>query len=222
MQNSLHLISEAKKKQTLSKAAMNELNLKLAHKLLAAGCNMNHTDYQSHETPAFKAIVNNYYELVKFFVIQGMNMSARNRCGNDVLSRSIQLGRYKIARLLIAADSPIRVYSCFYKIPNIDEFKTSNQITERDQSNEEEDNYNEEFINDENFLQYSIARYEKFLIFLQRYTQEPRSLTDLCRLSVRNQIHKPIGKWLPELLVPRPIQDIILLRDIENMIKVNS
>ena len=50
---------------------MNKLNLKLAKRLLAAGCNINHTDYQSYETPAFKAIVNNFYDLVKFYVIEG-------------------------------------------------------------------------------------------------------------------------------------------------------
>lgn len=250
MQNSLHLISESKKRSKSSqndeetsntslnsiseskmplnwfscKKLMNGLHLKLAKVLIDSGCNMDHTDYHLRETPAFKAIVNNYYDLIKFFVIEGMDMSIRNRSGNDALSRSIQLGRYKIARLLIAADSPIRVYSCFYKIPNIDEFKSSNHNYQNSSSyhenGEEEDVYDEEMINSENFLQYSIANYEKFLIFLQKYTREPRSLVDLSRLVVRNCIKKPISKWLPEIRVPRQIEDVILLKNIENMIRI--
>lgn len=51
---------------------MKILNLKLARAMLEAGCNMDHTDYQSKETPAFKAIVYNYYELVKYYVIEGI------------------------------------------------------------------------------------------------------------------------------------------------------
>lgn len=154
-----------------------------------------------------------------------MDMSARNRCGNDVLSRSIQLGRYKIARLLIAADSPIRLYSCFYKIPNIEEFKTSNSILQRLHSNldniKEEDIYDEETINSENFLQYSIGKYESFLTFLQKYTREPRSLLDLSRLVVRNGLRKPISKYLLDLRLSKHIRDILLLTNIDNMIQVD-
>lgn len=149
-------------------------------------------------------------------------MSSRNRCGNDVLSRSIQLGRYKIARLLIAADSPIRVYSCFYKIPNIDEFKSSNAAYMQhlqESYEDEEDVYDEATINHDNFLQFSIIKYEKFLTFIQKYTREPRSLLDLSRLVVRNEIKKPISRWLPDLKISSPIRDIILLKNIENMIK---
>ncbi len=145
-------------------------------------------------------------------------MSTRNRSGNDVLSRSIQLGRYKIARLLIAADSPIRVYSCFYKIPNIDEFKATNAVHENNLE-EEEDIYDEATINHENFLQFSIIKYEKFLTFIQKYTREPRSLLDLSRLVVRNELKKPLSKWLPHLKISSPIRDIILLKDIEKMIR---
>lgn len=54
---------------------MKILNLKLAQAMLEAGCNMNHTDYQSKETPAFKAIVYNHYDLVKYFVIEGMSLA---------------------------------------------------------------------------------------------------------------------------------------------------
>ena len=56
---------------TNSKQVMTKLNLRLAKILIDAGCDMNHTDYQSFETPAFKAIVNNYYDLIKFFVVEG-------------------------------------------------------------------------------------------------------------------------------------------------------
>ena len=233
MQNSLHLVSEMKKKShmrspphadlsivnwTNNKQLLDELNLKLAACLINADCQMNHKDLQSHETPVFRAIVNNYFELVKMFVVEGMDMSLRNMFGNDALSRSIQLGRYKIARLLIAADSPIRVYSCFYKIPNIDEFKSSNSSQFQMLMNEEEDVYSESTINGENFLQFSIGKYEEFLVFLQRYTLQPRSLLDLCRLCVRNELRRPISKWLPHLNVPRAIEEIILLKGIENLI----
>ena len=167
MQNCLHLVSDCKKRLTSTndqqqnwmnnKQLMNDLNLKIAQLLIDSGCNMNHRDYQSHETPVFKAILNNYYDLTKLFVIEGLDMSNRNIYGNDVLSRSIQLGRYKIARLLIAADSPIRVYSCFYKIPSIDEIQTNNASNiSVDYATEDEDFYNAATVNNENFLQYSL------------------------------------------------------------------
>ena len=231
MQNSLHLVCEVKRRLHLNnpnvdsnwitnKHAMNELNLKLAQVLISSGCNINHRDYQSHETPVFKAILNNYYDLIKLFLINGFNMSERNIYGNDVLSRSIQLGRYKIARLLIAADSPIRVYSCFYKIPSIDEIQSNNAATSSiDFATEDEDFYRAATVNNENFLQYSLLKYEEFLLFIKKYTQEPRSLIDLSRLCVRHHLKKPITNWLPHLNVPRQIQDIILLKDIEHMIK---
>jgi len=194
---------------------MTTLDLKLARLLVNFGCNIDHTDFQFFETPAFKAVVANYYELVKFFVIEGVNMSSRNRSGNDLLSRAIQLGRYKIARLLIAADSPIRVYSCVFKVPNIEELKNTYR------SNleiEEEDVYDEEVINNENFLQFSILKYEEFLAYLTRYTREPRSLIDLSRLVVRGCMKKPVSHWLHELRIPKEIEDILLLNNIENMI----
>jgi ankyrin repeat protein len=111
----------SEKNWTNDRVKLNELNLKLASMLIQAGCDMNHKDFNAHETPAFRAIVTNNYDLVKLFVIEGLDLSLRNMYGNDVLSRSIQLGRFRIARLLIAAHSPIRVYSCFFKIPSIDE-----------------------------------------------------------------------------------------------------
>jgi hypothetical protein len=234
MQNCLHLVSEVKKRSNQSnlhnqrsnwmndKKIMSDLNLKLAKMLIAAGCNMNHRCYQLHETPVFKALLNNYYELVKLFVIEGFDMSFRNVYGNDVLSRSIQLGRYKIARLLIAADSPIRVYSCFYKVPSIDEIQNNNTSSlSVDYATEDEDFFNAATINNENFLQYSLQKYNEFLNFIQKYTQEPRSLVDLSRICVRNQMKKPISNWLPNLNIPRVIQDIILLKDIEDMILIN-
>ena len=231
MQNCLHLVSDCKKRLTSTndqqqnwmnnKQLMNDLNLKIAQLLIDSGCDMNHRDYQSHETPVFKAILNNYYDLTKLFVIEGLDMSNRNIYGNDVLSRSIQLGRYKIARLLIAADSPIRVYSCFYKIPSIDEIQTNNASNiSVDYATEDEDFYNAATVNNENFLQYSLLKYEEFLKFIQKYTQEPRSLMDLSRLCVRNEMKKPISTWLPQLKVPRQIEGIILLKDIEHMIQI--
>lgn len=176
---------------------------------------MHHKDYHAHETPIFKAIVNNNYELIKLFVIEGVDMSIRNLFGNDTLSRSIQLGRFKIARLLIVADSPIRVYSCFYKIPSIDDLNRS-----RDASNAANYEYGDQsVVVDENFLQYSISKYEEFLVFLQKYTQEPRSLVDLCRLCVRNQMKKPISKWLPHLgRIPSNIVNLIMLKDIDKYV----
>jgi hypothetical protein len=174
---------------------------------------MNHKDYHTHETPAFKAIVHNNYELIKLLIIEGVDMSIRNLFGNDTLSRSIQLGRFKIARLLIVADSPIRVYSCFYTLNR-----------NRDSSNPAHYEYgdgegDQSVVVDENFLQYSISKYEEFLVFLQKYTQEPRSLVDLCRLNVRNQMRKPISKWLPLLgRIPSNIVNLIMLKDIDKYV----
>ncbi len=229
MQNCLHLINEARIRRhqspdseavnwTSSRHLMNTVNMKLARLLVDSGCSIDHTDYQSFETAAFRAVVTNYYELVKFFVIEGVNTAARNRSGNDLLSRSIQLGRYRIARLLIAADSPVRVYSCVYKIPNIDEFKSTNRARWDGGADTDEDVYNEEILDNENFLQYSILRYEAFLAFLARYTREPRSLLDLSRLVVRSCLRKPISQGVRELRLPRGVEEILLLKDIENMI----
>lgn len=235
MQNALHLISETKKypmNQTENEQSnvawindrklINEINLKMARLLLDAGCDMNHRDYHSHETPAFRAIVTNNYELVKLFVVEGLDLSVRNLFGNDVLSRSIQLGRFRIARLLIAAHSPIRVYSCFFKIPSIDELNRSRENHEMIDYGDDEFFNNSEsdhlIINNENFLQYSLSKYEEFLKYIQTYTQEPRSLKDLARLSVRNQMKKPISKWISQLgILPKEIQDLIMLYDIDRM-----
>ncbi len=244
MQNALHLVSETKKfkNSQLShhddytesvnrnwineKERHHELNVKLAKLLIDSGCDMNHKDREFHETPVYKAILSNNFELVKLFIREGSNMSIKNVFGNDVLSRSIQLGRFKIARLLIAADSPIQVYSCFYKIPSIDEFKRFNNddlisIQYGDDENGinmnmEAAEYNQ---NRDNFLQYSIGRYEEFLVFLKRYTQQPRRLVDLSRLCVRNHMKTPISKYVKQLgSLPPRIVDLVMLQDIEEMI----
>jgi ankyrin repeat protein len=233
MQNALHLISETKKypisqiENVQSNVAwindrklINEINLKMAKLLIDAGCDMNHRDYHSHETPAFRAIVTNNYELVKLFIVEGLDMSVRNLFGNDVLSRSIQLGRFRIARLLIAAHSPIRVYSCFFKIPSFDELNRSRENHEMIDYGDEEyyTESNQLLINNENFLQYSLSKYEEFLKYIQTYTQEPRSLKDLARLGVRNQMKKPISKSMSQLgILPKEIQDLIMLYDIDRM-----
>jgi ankyrin repeat protein len=258
MQNALHLITESKKIHAggvtssstqsntprepnksvvldsswlTSKSKTNELNLKLAKTLIYSGCDLNHKDLHSHETPIFRAILANNYELVKFFVAEGVDMSARNLFGNDVLSRSIQLGRFRIARLLIVADSPIRVYSCIYRIPNVDDLnrdlsKQQNEAAAATASDEEVENNDIDLdaseVNSENFLQYSIGKYEEFLTFLQTYTQQPRSLLDLSRLCVRNQMHKPISKSLAELgKMPKQIFDLIMLKDIDKRIEID-
>ncbi len=73
---------------TSSKPLMNMLNLKLARAMLEAGCNMDHTDYQSKETPVFKAIVYNYYDLVKYFVIEGkllIRFDIRNELNFEII-----------------------------------------------------------------------------------------------------------------------------------------
>jgi len=218
MQNALHLISEGKKTSTTT--TTNSLNLKMAQTLVYSGCDLNHRDYSSHETPIFRAIAANNYELAKYLVAEGIDMSARNLFGNDVLSRSIQLGRFKIARLLIAADSPIRVYSCIYRIPSADDL--NRDLISEDRANAPVVNsvdLDASELNSENFLQYSIAKYEEFLAFLQTYTQRPRSLLDLSRLCVRNLMRKPISRSIDGLgALPRPIVDLILLKDIDEKV----
>lgn len=229
MQNSLHLVSEYKKTTTITTGTgtgaatnMNALNLQLARTLVHAGCDLNHRDYLSHETPIFRAITANNYDLVKYMVCEGVDMSARNSFGNDVLSRSIQLGRFRIARLLIVADSPIRVYSCIYRIPHADDLTRGNLAAAATSINDQQSlaadandlDLNE--LNSENFLQYSIAKYEEFLAFLQTYTQRPRSLLDLSRLCVRNQMRKPVSLFVHKLgTLPQSIVDLVLLKDID-------
>lgn len=244
MQNCLHLVSELKKpvlsknisknstkcqefqveentkkflendlNWTNDKSKLNEVNLNLAKLLIDSGCSFNHKDFDSHETPVFKAILANNYDLVKLFISEGCDMSIRNLFGNDVLSRSIQLGRFKIARLLILADSPIRIYSCFYKIPSLEDF---NRETCKYNSNDFNDDYDLDFAEykSENFLQYSIGKYEEFLAFLHKYTQEPRSLLDLSRLALRSQMVKPISQSLTGLgQIPKQIRDLVRLED---------
>jgi ankyrin repeat protein len=186
---------------------------------------MNHRDREFQETPVYKAILTNNFQLVKLFISEGSNMSIRNVFGNDVLSRSIQLGRFKIARLLIAADSPIRVYSCFYKIPSVDEYKHFNndELMSTQYGDDETEQYNID-LNEynqtrDNFLQYSIGKYEEFLEFLKKYTQQPRRLVDLSRLCVRNHMKKPISKYINHLgSLPPSIADLLILKDIEQMI----
>lgn len=222
MQNSLHLVSEYKKLTTTG-TTMNSLNLQLARTLVHAGCDLNHRDYSSHETPIFRAITTNNYDLVKYMVSEGVDMSARNSFGNDVLSRSIQLGRFRIARLLIVADSPIRVYSCIYRIPHADDLTRGSLAAaatsigaDHSQSLADANDLDPNELSSENFLQYSIAKYEEFLAFLQTYTQRPRSLLDLSRLCVRNQMRKPVSLFVHKLgTLPQSIVDLVLLKDID-------
>ena len=202
------------------KLKYSELNIKLAKLLIEAGCNMNYQDFNFQESPVFKAILNNNYDLVKLLVIEGSDMSLKNNFGNDMLSRSIQLGRFKIARLLVVADSPIRVYSCFYKIPHhIENLSNRNReinLIYGDQYEYGDGIGDEELSNNDNFLQYSILKYEEFLYFLKKYTQEPRSLLDIARLKVRNLMKKPISKSLPLLgYLPEQVKSLIMLEDIE-------
>lgn len=210
MQNALHLVNEAAAKKKISTPSAannsNELNLQLARVLVQAGCDLNHRDYISHETPIFRAITANNYELTKYLISEGANMSARNSFGNDALSRSIQLGRFRLARLLIAADSPIRVYSFIYRTPHADYLTNRTFESHNEQVNRSSGS----------FLQYSIAKYEDFLAYLQAYTQRPRSLLDLSRLCVRNEIRKPIGVYVRKLgTLPSTICDLILLKDVD-------
>ncbi len=203
---------------------INHLSVILANLLIEAGCNMNKQDYPSQESPAFKAIVKNNFELVKLFVVEGLDISLRNNFGNDILSRSIQLGRFKIARLLVVADSPIRVYSCFYKVPhniifsnNSNRYHTSHYFEQFEYGDEisEIQSINSR----ENFLHYSINRFEEFLLFLKKYTQEPRSLIDLARLNVRKNMKKPVSKNLLHLgNLPNEVKRLILLEDIDKKI----
>ena len=241
MQNALHLVSEVKKfstnkitanssgtrlddssrplppeqvNWTNNKSKLDVHNVNLARCLIKAGCNINHRDYQSHETPVFKAIEANNYDLVKLFIIEGVDLSMRNLFGNDVLSRSIQLGRFKIARLLVIVDSPIRLFSLFYNVPSVEILTSSNSF---DQSDYRDYDFNAE--SRESFLQHSLSKYEEFLTFLQKYTHKPRSLKDLSRLCVRNLMKKPISKSVDKLgLVPSQVIGLILLNDIDEMI----
>jgi ankyrin repeat protein len=240
MQNSLHLVSESKKLaynqhhqhenqqandlQTLNRLLadrqkLNEQNLKIANLLIKHNCNINHRDYQTQETPIFKAIEANNYDLVKLFIREGVDLSMRNLFGNDVLSRSIQLGRFRIARFLIMVDTPIRLYSLFYNVP-------SSSVENGLHGN----SFNLQTVYDDydlvggitssardNFLQHSLAKYEEFMSFLHKLTHNPRSLKDLARLETRNLIKRPISNHLNDLgPIPRNIIDLILFKDVKD------
>ena len=122
----------------------------------------------------------------------------------------------------MVADSPIRVYSCFFKIPNqIEGLNNSNRVNDSfyyEQYGEE--NLNGDLTNNRgSFLQYSILRYEEFLSFLKKYTHEPRRLIDLSRLSVRKNVKKPISRNLLSLgYLPSEVSGLILLKDIDKNI----
>ncbi len=222
MQNALHLISESRRTRNTGVASNAsfeeiesddeyknlEINIKLAKMLIKAGCNMNHRDLQLHETPIYKAIVQNDLNLVKLFIIEGIDVSLRNIFGNDALSRSIQLSRLKIARLLVDLDAPIRKATCFYKMPS----------RQQDNMNDVDNNDDDEIFTNgaENMLMVSLANYEEFLKYLRGYTHDrPRSLVDLARLKVRKLIKKPISSHTFGLNLPNRIYDYILLKDLE-------
>jgi hypothetical protein len=198
-------------------------NVKLARLLIDAGCDINHRDYQSHETPVFKAIGAKNFDLVKLFVVEGVDLSQRNLFGNDVLSRSIQLGRFRIARLLVMVDSPIRVYSLFFNVPTIEEIGSDggggggdidDAAEESSYVRGQQSNISN---NESSFLQMQLSKYEEFLQFLKNYTHQPRSLIDLSRLCVRSLMHKPISKHLHRLgYLPNKVADLVLLKDIDD------
>jgi hypothetical protein len=202
---------------TNDRVKLNLHNVKLARLLIDAGCNIDHRDYQSHETPIFKAIGANNFDLVKLFIVEGVDLCQRNLFGNDVLSRSIQLGRFKIARLLVVVDTPIRLYSFFFNVPTIEEASSS----AFDQSELDENELNalpnsNQANNESSFLQLQLSKYEEFIQLLKNYTHQPRSLLDLSRLCVRSLMKKPISKHLSALgYLPSQVVDLILLRDLE-------
>jgi hypothetical protein len=76
MQNCLHLLSETRINKCATKnqefLQNKEIVLKMASLLIKHGCNLNHCDYNSRETPIFKAILNNNYELVRLFICEGV------------------------------------------------------------------------------------------------------------------------------------------------------
>jgi ankyrin repeat protein len=214
MQNSLHLISEKRKSEPKEASKEREINIKLAKMLIAANCSLDHKDFQLHETAIFKAIVVNDYELVKLFVVEGMNVAIRNIFGNDALSRSIQLARYSIARLLIDVDSPIRKSTCFYKMPKAVSDERNLNVPQYD--NERVFQLNAAPA--ENSLIDSLSKYEDFLKYLRIHTQEkPRSLKDVARLAVRKSLRRPISAHMTALALPQCINDLLLLKDIEHV-----
>ena len=243
MQNALHLVSETRRvrnqvptitvnnnddedteevdEENEQKKVLQheEINIRLARILINAGCNMNHRDFQLHETPIYKAILQNDFKLVKLLIVEGIDYNSRNVFGNDALSRSIQLGRFKIARLLVDVDAPIRKATCFYKMPRNDEINKQlffnqqrNLINENDYEQGRED-----YGNRENMLMLSLENYEMFLKYLKTYTHDkPRSLIDLARLKVRRLMRKPISVHLSELKMPNRINNFILLKDLQD------
>jgi hypothetical protein len=223
LNDSFELVDTSESNWTNDRAKLNLHNVRLARLLIDAGCNISHRDYQSHETPIFKAIGVNNFELAKLFIVEGVDMSQRNLFGNDVLSRSIQLGRFRIARFLVVVDSPIRLYSLFFNVPTIEEASSSASF---DQYELDEHDLNalprhhphgaQSNNNESSFLQLQLSKYEEFIQFLRKYTHQPRSLVDLSRLCVRGLMRKPISKHLPALgYLPSKVVDLILLRDLE-------
>jgi hypothetical protein len=64
-----------------------------------------------------------------------------------------------------------------------------------------------------------IREREEFLLFLKKYTQEPRSLIDLARLNVRKNMKKPFSKNILHLgILPSEVKRLILLEDIDKKI----
>lgn len=234
MQNSLHLVSENGRKahfllsSTKTDLETNKINIIIAKKLIECGCNLNHKDYQYQETPIFKAIIANNYDLCKLYIQEGIDLTIRNAFGNDALSRAIQLGRFRLARLITSTSLSFRSYSCIYKIPNLNEFER--QLNSNDLMSDLYDlaeyghlannqvvisNNQHQFRSNESFLQYTLSKYEEYLKYLENHLRQPRTLVDLCRLNTRIYMKKPISNYLIDLNIPNHVKELILLRDVD-------
>ena len=224
MQNALHLICDPGKNRPETSL---DVDLKIAKLLIDSGCNLNHRDNQHHETPIFKAVVANSFELCRLLVIEGTDLSLRNAYGNDVLSRFIQLGRFKIARFLVQCSLSFRAYTCIYKLPSVDDFQRYSASLLNHEFAQLDDLFDRQevgsvgqgqatnrFQTNESFLQYTLSKYDEFLKYLESHLRQPRRLRDLCRLNIRNYMRKPVSKWVTDLNLPRQVQDVIMLNDL--------
>lgn len=213
MQNALHLVCDPTKAGT-------ETDVQIAKLLIDSGCNFNHKDHQNHETPIFRALVANDFEVCKLLVVEGVDLSLRNAFGNDALSRSVQLGRFRIARFLTLSSLSFRAYSCVYKPPSAEE---SSQSVEAHMSEFEGDQQaTNQFLTNESLLQYNLSKYEEFLRFLENHLRQPRRLSDLCRLNVRHYMRKPVSKWVGALQMPRQVEELIMLADLAELFSTKA
>ncbi len=131
---------------------------------------------------------------------EGTSIELKNGFGNDAFGRSVQLGHYTIARMMMRLNPSINSSTCVYKLPRPNTSHSRNQFAALNTQ-------------DPTFMA-SLKDFEDFLAFVKHYTHDcPRTLKDLARLKIRDSIKKPISNNLKSLDLPRGLEQYILLCD---------